>query len=65
MAIELRQIDERYEADTEKEAEQLIVDAKAEFDVTRSSITYKFKKSEQREYYIVDIRKNFVPVELD
>lgn len=65
MAIELRQIDEKYEVDTETEAEQLIADAKKEFDVTRSSITYKFKKSEQREYYKVEIRKNFVPVELD
>lgn len=63
MAIELKQIDEKYEVDTETEAEQLIADAKKEYDVTRSSITYKFKKSEQREYYIVQIRKNFTPVD--
>jgi hypothetical protein len=64
MAINLLQIDEKYEVDTEAEAEKLIADAKEEFDITRSSTTYKFKKSEQREYWIVTIRKNFVPTEL-
>jgi len=65
MAVKLIQIDETYEVDTETEAEKLIADAKAEFDVTRSSTTYKFKKTEQREYWIVKLRKNFVPVELE
>lgn len=60
MAIMLKQIDEIYEVDTEKEAENLIVKAKEEFDVTKTSTTYKYKKTEQREYYIVTIRKNFV-----
>lgn len=63
MAIKLIQIDEKYEVDTVAEADKLIADAKAEFDVTRTSITYKFKKTEQREYWIVTLRKNFVPVE--
>lgn len=65
MAIMLKQIDEIYEVDTEAEAEKVIADAKAEFDVTKSSITYKYKKSEQREYYIVTLRKNFVITELE
>lgn len=65
MAIMLKQIDEIYEVDTEVEAEKVIADAKAEFDVTKSSITYKYKKSEQREYYIVTLRKNFVITELE
>ena len=60
MAIMLKQIDEIYEVDTEKEAEDLIAKAKEEFDVTKSSTTYKYKKTEQREFYIVTIRKNFV-----
>ena len=60
MAIMLKQIDEIYEVDTEKEAENLIAKAKEEFDVTKSSTTYKYKKTEQSEYYIVTIRKNFV-----
>lgn len=63
MAVKLIQIDEKYEVDTEAEAEKLIADAKAEFDIIRSSITYKFKKTEQREYWIVTLRKNFVPIE--
>lgn len=60
MAVNLLQIDEKYEVDTEKEAEELIAEAKKEFDITKSSTTYKFKKSEQREYWIVTLRKNFV-----
>lgn len=60
MAVMLKQIDEIYEVDTEKEAEDLIAKAKEEFDVTKSSTTYKYKKIEQREFYIVTIRKNFV-----
>ena len=59
MAINLLQIDEKYEVDTEAEAEKLIADAKEEFDITKTSTTYKFKKSEQREYWIVTLRKNF------
>ena len=60
MAVMLKQIDEIYEVDTEKEAEDLIAKAKEEYDVTKSSTTYKYKKTEQREFYIVTIRKNFV-----
>lgn len=60
MAVMLKQIDEIYEVDTEKEAEDLIAKTKEEFDVTKSSTTYKYKKTEQREFYIVTIRKNFV-----
>ena len=60
MAVMLKQIDEIYEVDTEKEAEDLIAKAKEEFDVTKSSTTYKYKKTEQREFYIITIRKNFV-----
>lgn len=60
MAVVLKQIDEIYETDTESEATDLIEKAKKEFEVTRSSVTYKYKKSEQREFYIVTIRKNFV-----
>lgn len=65
MAINLLQIDEKYEVDTEQEAEDLIAEAKKEFDITKSSTTYKFKKSEQREYWIVTLRKNFVVQDLD
>lgn len=60
MAVMLKQIDEIYEVDSEKEAEDLIAKAKEEFDVTKTSVTYKYKKTEQREFYIVTIRKNFV-----
>lgn len=60
MAVMLKQIDEIYEVDTEKEAEDLIAKVKEEYDVTKSSTTYKYKKTEQREFYIVTIRKNFV-----
>ena len=60
MAVMLKQIDEIYEVDTEKEAEDLIAKANEEYDVTKSSTTYKYKKTEQREFYIVTIRKNFV-----
>ena len=63
MAVNLLQIDEKYEVDTEAEAEKLIADAKKEFDITRTSTTYRFKKTEQREYWIVTLRKNFLPVE--
>lgn len=65
MAVILQQIDEKYEVDTEKEAEELIAEAKAGFDITKSSTTYKFKKSEQREYWIVTLRKNFVTQDMD
>jgi hypothetical protein len=65
MAVILQQIDEKYEVDTEKEAEELIAQAKEEFDITKSSTTYKYKKSEQREYWIVTLRKNFVEQQLD
>lgn len=65
MAVALQQIDEKYEVDTEKEAEELIATAKAEFDITKSSTTYKYKKSEQREYWIVTLRKNFVEPDMD
>ena len=60
MAVMLKQIDEIYEVDTEREAEELIAKAKEEYDVTKSTTTYKYKKTEQREFYIVTIRKNFV-----
>jgi len=60
MAIALKQTDEIYEVDTEEEAETLIAREKKEFNVTKSSVTYKFKKSEQREFYIVTVRKSFV-----
>lgn len=60
MAVMLKQIDEIYEVDTKKEAEDLIAKAKEEYDVTKSSTTYKYKKIERREFYIVTIRKNFV-----
>lgn len=65
MAIMLKQIDEIYEVDSEQEADELINKAKKDFDVTKSSVTYKYKKSEQREYYIVTIRKNFVTPETE
>ena len=65
MAIMLKQIDEIYEVDSEQEADELINKAKKDFDVTKSSVTYKYKKSEQREYYIVTIRKNFVAPETE
>lgn len=65
MAVNLLQIDEKYEVDTEQEAEDLIAEAKREFDITKSSTTYKFKKSEQREYWIVTLRKNFVIQDMD
>ena len=65
MAVNLLQIDEKYEVDTEIEAEELIAAAKAEFDITKSSTTYKYKKSEQREYWIVTLRKNFVVQDMD
>ena len=45
MAVMLKQIDEIYEVDSEKEAEDLIAKAKEEFDVTKSSTTYKYKKT--------------------
>jgi hypothetical protein len=62
MAVMLKQIDEIYEVDSEKEATELIEKAKEEFDVTKSSVTYKYKKTEDREYYLVTIRKSFTPV---
>ena len=65
MGVNLLQIDEKYEVDTEQEAEDLIAEAKKEFDITKSSTTYKFKKSEQREYWIVALRKNFVTQDID
>lgn len=64
MAVALKQTDEIYEVDTEQEAETLIAREKKEYNVTKSSITYKFKKSEQREFYIVAIRKSFIVDEL-
>ena len=42
MAVMLKQIDEIYEVDTEREAEELIAKAKEEYDVTKSSTTYKY-----------------------
>lgn len=65
MSVVLKQIDEIYEVDTEGEATKLIEEMKQQFDVTRSSSTYKYKKSEQREFYIVTIRKNFVEKEFE
>lgn len=59
MAVTLKQIDEIYEVDTEEEAEELIQKTKREFIVKKSSITYKFLKKDQREFYIVAIRKAF------
>lgn len=63
MAVELKQIDEAYEVDSEEEAEVLIASMKKEFNVTKSSVTYKFRKKDAREYYIVTIRKSFVTEE--
>ena len=60
MAVMLKQIDEIYEVDSENEATELIEKAKQEYDVTKSSVTYKYKKTEDREYYVVTIRKSFV-----
>lgn len=60
MAVALKQIDEVYEVDTEEEAEILIAKEKKDYNITKSSITYKFKKSESREYYVVTIRKSFL-----
>lgn len=61
MSVFLKQIDEIYEADSEKEAMDLIEEAKKTFTVTRSSITYKYKKSEDREFWVTTVRKSFVP----
>ena len=61
MSVFLKQIDEIYEADTEAEAMSLIEEAKKAFTVTRSSITYKYKKSEDREFWVATIRKSFTP----
>lgn len=59
MSVKLIQVDERYEVDTDKEAEQLIADAKQEYDITKTSSTYKYLKKDEREFYIVTLRKNF------
>jgi len=60
MSAFLKQIDETYEVDNEVEATKLIEEMKEHFTVTRSSCTYKYKKAEDREFYIVTIRKSFV-----
>lgn len=60
MSTFLKQIDETYEVDTEEEATKLIEEMKVTFTVTRSSCTYRYKKTEDREFYIVAIRKSFV-----
>ena len=59
MAVKLLQTDEKYEVSTDKEAETLIADMKKEYDVTKTSSTYKHLKREDRDFYIVTIRKNF------
>lgn len=59
MAIELMQTDEKYEVDTEQEAEELIKKAKEKYNITKYSTTYKYKKSEEREYWVVTLRKDF------
>lgn len=63
MAIRRIQTEERFETDTETEAEELVMNAKAEYDVTRSMITKKYRKSDETITFIVDIRKNFVPID--
>ena len=65
MAVMLKQIEEVYEVDTEQEAEELINKTKKEFNVIQSSITYKYLKKEQREFYIVKIKKSFVIEEFE
>ena len=43
-------------------AEKLIADAKAEFDITRSSTTYKFKKDWTKRILDNNIKKEFIPL---
>lgn len=59
MAVILLQTDEKYEVSTDKEASELIASMKQEFDVTKTSSTYKYVKREERDFYVVTIRKNF------
>lgn len=57
MSVELKQVTEIYEVSTEKEAEELVSNIKSEYNVIKSSITYKYKKKDDYEYYIVEIKK--------
>lgn len=59
MAVVIKTSQEIYEVDTEFEAEELINELKKDFNITATSVTYKFKKTEQREYYVVKITKTF------
>jgi len=59
MAIIMKTAQEIYEVDTENEAQSLIDELKKDFNITATSVTYKFKKTEQREYYVVKVMKTF------
>jgi hypothetical protein len=65
MAVMLKQVTEVFEVDTEDEATELVAKTKEEFNVIKSSITYKFRKKDQREYYIVELKKSFVIEEME
>ena len=47
MAVNLKQVTEVFEVDTEQEATDLVAKTKEEYNVIKSSITYKFRKKDQ------------------
>ena len=59
MAVMLKQIDEVYIVDGDEEASNLVDKEKEKYNITKTSITFKYKKSEERGYYIVTLRKTF------
>ncbi len=65
MAVNLKQVTEVFEVDTEQEATDLVAKTKEEYNVIKSSITYKFRKKDQREYYIVELKKSFEIEEME
>lgn len=65
MAVNLKQVTEIFEVDTEQEATDLVAKTKEEYNVIKSSITYKFRKKDQREYYIVELKKSFEIEEME
>lgn len=61
--VRLKQVDELYEVDGELEAEALVTDLKQEFDVPSYSMRYKYLKKEDRDFWLVKVRKVFTSSE--
>lgn len=56
MAVELKTIEKVYEADTEKEVQELLKNYIEKGNLIKTNTTYKYLKKEDREFYLVSVK---------